>query len=81
MLLCIYFFLYLYVHITVVCLCYCACFLRWVLDHHLGLVWEVPLGGRNLIPLRHLGIFTILAFNLCHSFIFQSNPKKLKINK
>ena len=74
MLSCIYLSLYLYVHIIIVCQCNCACFSRWVLDHLLGFVWEVP-KGRNLIPPRHLGIFTILAFNLCHPFYFPSKPR------
>ena len=52
---------------------HCACFLRWVLEHLLWLVWEVLLRGRNIISPRHLGIFTILAFNLCHIIYFPSN--------
>ena len=53
---------------------YCVCIPRWVLDHLLGYVWEVPFGGRNLIPPRHLGMLLLLPFNLCHPIYFQAIP-------
>ena len=77
--LCIYLSLYFYVHIIVDCLRYYACFPRWVLNHLLGLVWEVTFGRKNLIPPRHLGIFTTITFNLCHPSYFPSNPLPLLI--
>ena len=72
---CVYISLFIFMFILLLfVLCCCAFFSRWILDHLLRLAWEVPLGGRNLIPPRHLGIFTILPFNLCHPFYFPSNP-------
>ena len=85
--LCIYLSLYFNVHIIVVGLYCCVCFPRWVLDHLLGYVREVPLGGRNLIPPKHLGILLLMllfyvipftfkqslsSFILCHPIYFQA---------
>ena len=56
---------------------YCVCIPRWVLDHLLGYVWEVPLGGRNLIPPRHLGILLLLPFNFMSFYLLSSNPHLL----
>ena len=60
----IYLTLYFNVHI-VVGYYYCVGIPRWVLDHLLGYVWEVPLGGRN--P-KHLGIY-FLPLNFLSSLI------------
>ena len=51
--LCMYLSLYFNVHIIVVGLYYSVGILRWVLDHLLSYVWEVPLGEKIL---SHLGI-------------------------
>ena len=51
----------------------CVVHPRWVLDHLLGHEWEVPLGGRNLIPLRHLG-FYLLPLNFLSSLYFIALP-------
>ena len=56
-----YLSLYFNDHIIVVALYYCVGIPRWVLDHFLGYVLEVPLEGRNLI---------FNAFNLCHPIYF-----------
>jgi len=64
-------FIFMFILLLFVCVIMLVS-LRWVLDHLLGFVWEVPLGGNSPIPPRHLGIFTILAFNLCHPFYFPS---------
>ena len=50
-----------------------CCFPRWVLDHFLGFVWEVPLGGRNPIPPRHLGIYFLLLYIYVIHFIFKKS--------
>ena len=55
--LCIYLSLYFNVHIIAVALYYCVSIPRWVLDHLLGYVLEVPLEERNPIPPRHLGFY------------------------
>ena len=88
----IYVSLYFNVHIIVVGLLFFFFFFffgipRWVLDHLLGYVWEVTLGGRNLIPPRHLGILLLMflfyvipftfkqsqsLFILCHPIYFQA---------
>ena len=70
--LCIYLSLYFNVHIIVVGLYCCVCFPRWVLDHLLGYVWEVPLGGRNPIPPTHLEILLLL-FSFLSSHLLSSN--------
>ena len=57
----IYLIIYFNVHI-VVGYYYCVGIPRWVLDHLLGYVWEVPLGGRNPIPPTHLEILLLLVF-------------------
>ena len=75
----IYLSLYFNVHIIVVDLYCCVCFPRWVLDHLLGYVWEVPLRGRNLIPPRHLEILLLLSFNFMPSHLLSSNPHPLLI--
>ena len=75
--LCIYLSLYFNVHIIVVGLYYSVGILRWVLDHLLSYVWEVPLGGRNPIPPRHLGILLLLPFNFMSSHLLSSNPHLL----
>ena len=87
--LCIYLSLYFNVHIIVVGLYCCVCFPRWVLDHLLGYVREVPLGGRNPIPPKHLAILLLMllfyvipftfkqslsSFILCHPIYFQAIP-------
>ena len=76
--LCFYVYMSLFIFMFILLLFVCVIMLvslRWVLDHLLGFVWEVPLGGNSPIPPRHLGIFTILAFNLCHPFYFPSKPR------
>ena len=55
-------------------------FPRWVLDHFLGFVWEVPLWGRNSIPPNHLGFyFSGLIFMLSILFSKQSPPLLISI--
>ena len=54
-------------------LLYCVGYPRWVLDHLLSYVWEIPLGGINLIPPRHLRILLLL-FNFLSSHLLSSNP-------
>ena len=74
--LCIYLSFYFNVHIIVVGLYCCVCFPRWVLDHLLGYVREVPLGGRNPIPPKHLGILLLMLYFLS-SHLLSSNPYPL----
>jgi len=71
---CIYLSFYFNVHIIVVGLYCYVCFPRWVLDHLLGYVWEVPLGGRNLIPPRHLRILLLMLLFYVISFTFKQPP-------
>ena len=61
---------YYYCLFMILCL-----FPRWVLDHLLGFVWEVPLGERNLIPPRRIGFY--FPYFIFMSFILfskQSSP-------
>ena len=73
--LCIYLSLYFNVHIIVVVLI----FPKWALDHLLGFVWEVPLGGRNLIPPRHLGILLLLLLIYVIPFTFQQSSSPFNL--
>ena len=70
----IYLSFYFNVHIIVVGLYCYVCFPRWVLDHLLGYVCEVLLGGRNLIPPRHLGILLLILLFYVISFTFKQPP-------
>ena len=56
----VYLSFYLYVYIICCWLWCCGYIPRWVLNHFLDFIWEVPWGGRNLISSRHLGIFMFL---------------------
>ena len=53
-------------------------FPRWVLDHLLMFVWEVPLGGRNFIPPRHLGSY-FPRFIFMSSILFSKQSPPLLI--
>ena len=64
---------YYYCLFMILCL-----FPRWVLDHLLGFVWEVPLGGRNLIPPRHVG-FYFPCFIFISSILFSKQSPPLII--
>ena len=80
--LCIYLSIYLFILMFILLLLVhiiVLVFPRWVLDHHLGFVWEVPLGGGNPIPPRHLGILLWLFFNLCHLIYFQAIPSPFNL--
>lgn len=70
-----------YIYISSFLYCYCLymvlCFPRWVLDHLLYSMWEVPLGGGNLISSRHQGFSFVLALHLYHPFYFQLIPSPL----
>ena len=77
--LCVYLNLYFNIHIIVLGYYYCVGYPRWVLDHLLSYVREVPLGGSNPIPLRHLGILLLL-FSFLSSHLLSSNPHFLLIS-
>ena len=65
---------YYYCLFKILCL-----FPRWVLDHLLGFVWEVPLGGRNSIPPRHLR-FYFPGFIFMSSILFSKQTPPLLIS-
>ena len=71
----LYLSLYFLVHILFVSEClllyYCG-FSRWVLNLHLDIMWEVPLGGRSLISSRRL--FTLLYICCPFTFMFIPSP-------
>ena len=54
--------IYLFIFMSIICgwLWCCGYIPRCVLNHLLDLIWEVLLGGRNLISSRHEGIFMFL---------------------
>ena len=70
----VYLSLYLYVFIICCWLWCCGYIPRWVLNHLLDLTWEIPLGGRNPISSRYLGIFCFFLYGVTH---FQALPLSL----
>ena len=73
--LCIYLSLYFNVHIIVVVvvgLYCCVCFPRWVLDHLLGYVWEIPLGGKISSNLGIKRFYYYCLLILCHHIYFKA---------
>ena len=53
--------LFSFMLIFICCWLWCCYVPRWVLNYHLDLTWEVPLGRRSPISSRHLGTFYVLA--------------------